>query len=442
MNLISEANFIVIDVETTGANAFANRITDISCVTVNNFEIVDTYSTLVNPHQRIPPYIQRMTGIKDAMVKNAPESKNVFGEVSKLLSEENTIFVAHNANFDWNFVLEAIRRAGIPFASIPIICTLKIGRKILPSKIKKNVGDLAKYFNIPIANRHRAFDDAFATANFFIEMLLILQDRYDITTIEELLDFQDRKTVAQKNIDNKIIEKLSKYQKLAPEVSGIITFISSDGKVLYISKSINISESLIHYMEDTANAPKKIRNVLKKFKRIEWIETDSELETNILENRKIKYFNPEYNTYHLLDLANADDIVVNEYSQKLLVKNLSLIVLLPNSETEKTVDVFFINKGKFFSSMTVGTKANLENLYNEIHNGFYSEKEINNSNFDIDEIRIINIWLTKTQSISKIFRVDDQEELIIDEQIETAIRGFYNEVVEENDFYVGTFIFE
>ena len=175
MTPISEANFIVVDVETTGNSAIHNRITDIACITVKNFEIINTFSSLINPHQRIPWYIQKMTGITNSMVVNAPESNAVFKTIRKLFVQKNTFFIAHNSTFDWHFVYETFKRESIPINEISTICTLKLARKIIPKDVKKNVGSLANFFQIPILNRHRAYDDAFATANFFIEMLHILQ---------------------------------------------------------------------------------------------------------------------------------------------------------------------------------------------------------------------------------------------------------------------------
>lgn len=97
---ISEANFVVIDVETTGSDPMRHRITDIGCVTVHNFGITNTFASLIKTRQHIPRYIQKMTGITNEMVANAPEASEVFESVRNILSAENTFFVAHNSVFD------------------------------------------------------------------------------------------------------------------------------------------------------------------------------------------------------------------------------------------------------------------------------------------------------------------------------------------------------
>jgi hypothetical protein len=166
------------------------------------------------------------------------------------------------------------------------------------------------------------------------------------------------------------------------------------------------------------------------------------LETNIIENRKIKFYLPEYNSHKSIDLFNADDIKVNDTTQNLLVKNMSMVALLPNSEREKTVDIYFINKGKFIKSFTVGSKSNLSKVFDEIHDAFYSDAVIYDDTIDLEEIRIINNWLRKHNSVAKVFPYNDQDELILSEQFENAIRSFYNDSVEESGFYVGTFIYD
>ena len=431
MTPISEANFIVVDVETTGSSPMRNRITDIACITVKNFEIINTYSSLVNPHQRIPWYIQKITGITNSMVVNAPESNTIFQDIQKILVPKNTFFVAHNSPFDWNFVYETFKRESIFINELSTICTFKIARKIIPPNVRKNVGSLADFFQIPMQNHHRAYDDAFATANFFIEMLYILQDRYEISTVEEIIEFQNKKQRNTAKIDIKVKNKLLQYKKISPDQYGILMFIGANGKVLYISKTNDISQQINSFAEQTEISSKKMNRILKKFMRLEWIETNNELETYILENRKIKFFEPEYNVRQNIDLVNADDIKINTLTHKKLVKNLSMIVLLPNSEREKTIDVYYINSGKFIKTLTVGSRANLGVIFDEVHNAFYSEAE-DYDEIDLDEIRIINNWLRKYDGIAKIFLHQEQDELLFAEEIENAIRNFYNELA-DND---------
>lgn len=436
---ISEANFIIVDVETTGPSAINDRIADIACITVKNFEITNTFSSLINPLRHIPSNIQKITSITDFMVKDAPIIKDVLGNIQELLNKDNTFFVAHNSVFDWSFVNESFKREFIFINEIPRICTLKIGRKIMPQNVKKNVGSLAEYFNIPIVNRHRAYDDAFATANFFIEMLYILQERYDITTVEEILEFQDKKqstTLSKMNI--KIKEKLLQYKKIAPEQSGLLIFIGIKEDILYITRTNNIAQYINSIIENTEETPKKISSMLKKINRLEWIETNTELETYIIENRKIKFYRPDFNSYKNIDLHNADDIKINEFTQDKIIEKLSMIVMLPNSYREKTIDIYFIHQGKFITAITAGAKSNLNKIFNELHNVFYSNENAWDDEVDIDEVKIISNWLKKYECIAKIFLFANQDELNFGVEVENNIRNFYDEPIKDNNFYISS----
>ena len=197
MTLISDTIFAVIDTETTGSYPTKNRIMDISCILVKDESIIYTYNSLINPHQHIPEFIQNMTGITDNMTIDAPDEYPVLQDVYDILSQKSVCFAAHNCNFDWSFVNESFKREHFNNLDIPKLCTLKLAKKIVSKNIKKNVGDLANYYNIPIINRHRAFGDAYATALFFIEFLHILKDRYDIIYLEDLINFQNIKKYAK-----------------------------------------------------------------------------------------------------------------------------------------------------------------------------------------------------------------------------------------------------
>ena len=422
---ISDANFIIVDVETTGSDSQKNRVTDIACITVNNFEIVDTYCSLVNPYQSIPWYIQRMTGIDYKMSKNAPEPIFVFRKIAELLQQKNTFFVAHNVNFDYGFVKESIKRLHIPFVDIPILCSLKLARKVLPSNIKKNVSAIAEYFNIPIINRHRAFDDALATAIFFIETLHIIRDRYGINDVYELLDFQDSKTKQATKITQRLGEKLLPYTNIVPNQSGVLMFIDKKGDVLHITKTNNLKEHLNYFIEQCLNSVKNVKNILKHFYRLEWIETNNELETIITEYRKIRQFTPQFNFLYRIDLTNANDIKINEHTQKQLSKNFSMIVLLENSEQERIVDIYFIKHGIYQTSYSIGCKANLKSLFDAIGNIYFSDKL--DTEVDIDEMKFISNWLSKNDGISKTIKISDEtDESNLYQKIEHTIRKFYS----------------
>lgn len=294
MAKIRNANYIVIDVETTGPNANKNRITEIGCIAIKGREVIDEYSTLMNPHQSIPSFISKMTGITNEMVFTAPESADALIKVKELLEQPNTIFVAHNANFDWGFVLETFKRNGLVMPDIPVLCTFKLSKKVLPKDIKKNVGALAQYFKIPIINRHRALDDAKATGYILLELLDRIEEEHNISDIDELLKFQNLriKSKSQELVDNEVYKKV----KNVPDQPGVYYFLDKDMMPLYIGKSKSLKERIYQHLNSSDDKNDKMSEVVRKSNDITWTTTTNELEALIKESREIKKYKPKYNS--------------------------------------------------------------------------------------------------------------------------------------------------
>ena len=118
-----------VDLETTGATATTDRITEIGIVAVDADGRVEEWQQLVNPGTRIPPFIQQLTGISDALVADAPPFAAVAAEVLRRLA--GRLFVAHNARFDYSFLKSEFKRLGIAFRA-PVLCTVKLSRTLFP----------------------------------------------------------------------------------------------------------------------------------------------------------------------------------------------------------------------------------------------------------------------------------------------------------------------
>ena len=161
--------FAVVDIETTGGFPQQHGITEIAIVLMDGSTIEGKYSTLINPHQIIPPFIANMTGISDAMVADAPSFKTVAKNIYTLLHDR--VFIAHNVNFDYSFVKYHLETAGFNLQA-PKVCTIRTSRKVFPGLKKYGLGYLTRELGIQIEGRHRAGGDALATAQI---MHLILE---------------------------------------------------------------------------------------------------------------------------------------------------------------------------------------------------------------------------------------------------------------------------
>ncbi len=172
-----DGTFICFDIETTGLSARTEKITEIGAVKVVNGEIVDTFSTFVNPEKPIPARIVELTGINDSMVKDAPsqsEAVNAFLDFAG-----DNILVAHNAPFDIGFIREACKNMNRPFTSTSID-TVAISRAVLPDIKNCKLDTVAKFLRLGEFNHHRATDDAQMLAMIFINLCRRLKDDYNI----------------------------------------------------------------------------------------------------------------------------------------------------------------------------------------------------------------------------------------------------------------------
>ncbi|HEX8423901.1 MAG TPA: exonuclease domain-containing protein [Pyrinomonadaceae bacterium] len=171
---LDETDYVVVDVETTGAKTPPARITEIGAYRVSRGRIVAEFQTLVNPQMPIPSFIVMLTGITDAMVKSAP----LFSEVAQdlLTFIDRAVLVAHNAPFDVRFLNHEISRV-FPGKRMfnAQLCTVSLSRRVVPELVNHRLHTVAEHFAVPIKNRHRAAGDAEATAEVFLRLLELLQ---------------------------------------------------------------------------------------------------------------------------------------------------------------------------------------------------------------------------------------------------------------------------
>lgn len=173
---LREESFVVVDVETTGGSPYrGHRVTEVAAVRVCGGRIADTYSTLVNPERSIPAMITGLTGITQEMVAGQPRFAQIAPEVSAAL--EGSVFVAHNAAFDWRFVCHEMSMATGMTLSGRQLCTVRLSRKLLPELPSRSLDGLALWFGLHIESRHRALDDAVATARVLLKLIDMLEER-------------------------------------------------------------------------------------------------------------------------------------------------------------------------------------------------------------------------------------------------------------------------
>lgn len=166
--------YVVVDIETTGGRGEEHRVTEIGAVKVRNGKVVDKFDTLLNPQRTIPADITRLTGITPAMVANAPYFSEIADDFEAFLND--SIFVAHNVEFDYGFLAREFARIGRNFR-YPRLCTCASMRRLFPGHRSYSLASLCNTFGLPLRHHHRALYDAEAAA----ELLLMINEKRGLT---------------------------------------------------------------------------------------------------------------------------------------------------------------------------------------------------------------------------------------------------------------------
>jgi DNA polymerase-3 subunit epsilon len=271
---------IFLDLETTGANAVYDRITEVGLVETDRGRVVGEWSTLVNPGVRIPPAIQAMTGITNDMVALAP----AFSEIApQLLARiEGKLLVAHNARFDYGFLRNEFRRAGHRYSS-RLLCTVKLSRRLFPGEPRHNLDAVMARHGIACEARHRALGDA------RVLWSLVGQWRRELDPVR--LGAAVESLVKAPAVPGGLPEGALDD---VPDAPGVYLFHGENGVVLYVGKSISLrSRVLSHFAGDHRDS--KDMKIAQQVRRVEWIETAGELGALIEEARLVKRLAPVYN---------------------------------------------------------------------------------------------------------------------------------------------------
>ena len=189
LRLLKELDFVVVDVEATGAKTPPNRLIELGAYRIRGGKIVDKFVTLVNPEIPIPRFVATLTGISNEMVRGAPVFADVAPKWLDFVSE--AVLVAHNAPFDTSFLNHEISRVYPGHRMVnPHLCTVRLSRRALPDISNHRLETIASHFSIPIASRHRAGSDALATAEIFLLLLVELEETHGIKGLAAARRFQ------------------------------------------------------------------------------------------------------------------------------------------------------------------------------------------------------------------------------------------------------------
>jgi len=269
--------YAILDIETTGGQFNEEGITEIAIYKYDGYEIVDQFISLVNPEKPIQPFVVKLTGINNAMLRSAPK----FYEVAKRIIEitDNCILVAHNTSFDYRILRTEFNRLGYDFVK-PTLCTVELSKKLIPEQPSYSLGKLVRALGIPMSDRHRASGDALATVKLF-QLLLAKDSEKEI--VIGLIKAEIKSGLSPKLLD--IVESL-------PNKTGIYYIHNEKGHLIYIGKSKNIKKRVNQHFTGKNNKSKKIQ---AQVFTVTYEETGSELVALLKESEEIKINKPIYN---------------------------------------------------------------------------------------------------------------------------------------------------
>ena len=280
---LEEAPYVVFDVETTGSSAGkGGEITELGALKLLRGEVVEEFSTLVNPGRRIEPFVARLTGITDRMVAGAPPVSEVLPRFEAFV--EGSVLVGHNVHFDCSFVTAA--RGGVPLPN-PVLDTLKLARCLVPGLRRYRLASLASHFGVRAMPNHRALSDAAATSEVFLKLLKLLRSA-GVGSVGEAATLRG-------GAGGRIKPQKQHLAEGIPTTPGVYYFVDKHGTTLYVGKAKNLKVRVRTYFNG-GDGRRKIGRLVEEVAEVRVRETESELHALILEAREIKRLLPRYNS--------------------------------------------------------------------------------------------------------------------------------------------------
>jgi DNA polymerase-3 subunit epsilon len=283
---LEEASFTVVDLETTGGRAGPGAIIEIGAWKMAGRRLLESYQTLVRPHRAIPHFITGLTSISNEMVRAAPRIDEVLPAFRAFLGD--SVMVAHNAAFDFSFLDFEFRRIFGIGLNNPVLCTLRMARRFMPSLKRKRLDALAEHFGLSTEGRHRGLGDARMAAeilSIFIEMAA----KMGLTRLDRLIDDHQRGAAGRR------IERHIAPEEIAalPTAPGVYLMRNERGDLLYIGKARRLKDRVGSYFNSSVSA--KTADLISHVWGIETRVTRSSLEAALLEAQLIRELKPPFN---------------------------------------------------------------------------------------------------------------------------------------------------
>ena len=285
---LDEARFVVVDLETTGGRPAAGSIIEIGACAMQGGRITATFASLVRPRMAIPRFITGLTSITNEMVRDAPPIETVLPAFRDFLG--NAVMVAHNAPFDFSFLDFEFRRLfGLGLRN-PVLCTLRLSRRFLPSLKRRRLDALAEHFGLSTEGRHRGLGDARMAAEL-LAIFLDLAAKAGLNRLDRLIDWNHR-GAAGRRVERHVAPEII---AAIPRTPGVYLMRNQRGDILYVGKAARLKDRVASYFNGGAALNARTAELVGHVWAIEARPARSALEAALLEARLIREIKPPYN---------------------------------------------------------------------------------------------------------------------------------------------------
>jgi DNA polymerase III subunit epsilon len=282
---------VFVDLETTGGSVGVHRITEIGVVEVGP-NGASTWTTLVDPGQPIPPFIQQLTGITNDMVRGAPTFESIAADLFARL--DGKLFVAHNASFDRGFLRGEFERVGLRF-NPDVLCTVRLSRALFPAEKRHGLDALVERHALVPSDRHRALADA--------DLLWQFWQRLHGLVPVDVLRTQIDKTMRRFRLVGDITEDLL---DTAPAGCGVYAFFGENDAPLYVGRSVRVRQRLRSHLTGERRSSKELK-LAQQVRRVEWRATGGEIGALLAEAQMIAALRPPHNRVPRVSRADPVD---------------------------------------------------------------------------------------------------------------------------------------
>jgi DNA polymerase III subunit epsilon len=272
-------NLVFVDLETTGGNSAYDRITEVGLIRMENGELVEEWSSLVNPERPIPAYIEAYTGITNEMVAAAPR----FADIAALVRDKlrGAVFAAHSARFDYSFLRSEFRRLDMPF-SAKVLCTVKLSRRLFPGFARHNLDAVMERHGLSCSARHRALGDARVLHEFWGKLRLEIADEVLDATVRTLLDGPKLPDHLPAGLADEL-----------PEGPGVYRFYGEDRSLLYVGRSNSLRTRMLAQLAQASESGAERWE--GRVHGVDWLQTAGELGARLRESDWIRRQKPLHN---------------------------------------------------------------------------------------------------------------------------------------------------